>query len=193
MAYKAYNSDLRRVVEVTPEIDVSGRIILAKVFEDGTLCGVANAVKPDMTSVSIDLTINNQTLSAQSLVVTTSGRKIDGGSLEQIDQQTISVFSGTTTHTLSIDHTGYVDLRVSVSRVGEVSVSVEEISVSSGILTDLEGVVVGGIAGEVIAIPCDFTPFVASDNYSLVIEAVGIGLIGKDRLIIFDDDGYTVE
>jgi hypothetical protein len=190
---KLYQSDIKRNVYTTPTVNVSGEIILAKLYKGTEFKGILNTVKPDPETASAVLTIDNDSGGDVDITVTILGKMRWEDTWTQIHQEVVSALgNGTPTdYTVSFDQSDYDDIRLEYSGV-VANVVVSASTIENSPFSSLTGVVVGGDAGVQITIPCDARAFESGDEYSVVFEAEQTGLIGKERAVVFGKDGYSV-
>jgi hypothetical protein len=188
---KAFTQDIQRIIEVTPVQDVSGEVIQAKLYLDGCYKGLANTIRPEEDSAQVLLDLNNSASSKEPITATVHGKyRFDDG-YTKLKQKTVHVSaSSTQTKTISFDPQDYNEFRVlfnnSFVDVKGVTVLKRQYKVTSGI-------VVGGQAQEKIAVPCDFRRFVPAPDYHIIFVAEDTGVIGRDMLSLFANDGYGFE
>ena len=190
MASKGYTSDIQRAISITPKVDVTGQVILAKVYKNGEYIGLANTVKPDPDEASAILSITN-TGATENVTVTINAKMRHEDTYAQVTQEVLSVVNGTNEYTITYDQKNNEDVEAVVSAIGANCV-VNSIKVQQSQFHDLNGVVIGGPAEQEIAVPCDFRPFEAGDDYTIVFVATDYGVIGKDILLLFAEDGYKL-
>lgn len=186
---QAYIQDIARVVTVTPNIDVTGQVVEAQVYDClGKYIGVANTVKADISS-SVKLNLTNGGAGVENITVRVLAKLRYEESYTEIVSETVDVAVGTDDYTVEFDQEEKLDVRVEFSAIGA-NIVVNSFNVESKQFTSLEDVVVGGASGVEVAIPCDFRDFEPGDDYSLVFVAGNYGVLAKEILTIYDGSGY---
>lgn len=187
---KAFVKDVQRLIEVTPTQDCVDELIRASVYLHGKFIKEVNQVLVDRQQSRAVVEVVNSGDEAINVTVTVRGKNINEENfVTVVHEETVSVAVGSQTISFSFDDSLFRDLKVSCGP--QADIVVEAISVSKVDRDfDPEGVVVGGVSGEKIVIPCDFRGMDASDDYSIVFSAENVGVIARDRLLLFDKDGY---
>lgn len=189
---QAYTHDIRRNIKVTPVQDVEGEPILAKIYLDGCFKGIANTVGPDPDSAQVILSVSNSTDASIVMSVTVFGKERFSGDYTQIYQQPVNVESSVTgtEKIVTFDPTDYDDFKASIDLNG---IIMESLSITQRQFASIEGLAIGGKAGQEIVVPCDFRQFEPDEDYTIVFIAEESGVIAKDILTLFAKDGYSFE
>lgn len=191
MSVKAFTSDKQRVISTTPTVNVSGQVILAKVYEGTKYLGIANAVKPDPATARITITYTMSGLNPAAQVIIEAKYRYE--SAWTAISTTFHVLTEGVGNTLNLtyDMEAYDDVRVRLGSGWGATQYATGIDIEKAQFTSLDGMVVGGVANEQIDIPCDFREFEAGER-SIVFEAADYGVIGRDVLVLFGADGYSL-
>lgn len=190
---KAFNTDQQRLIEIKPTQDVTGRIIWASVFFNEMFVKTVNSVVPSLTKRYLSATALNPTDTALSLSISLYGRVVNSPDWELISTFVASYLPGANeaeTVQFEYDRQGYDHFEVMVDTIDE-GLLLQGLRLMSDDVEIKEGLVIGKGIGEEIVVPCNFKDLTPSDKYSIVFEAQGVGVIGKDRLLLFNEDGYT--
>lgn len=188
---KAYKPDIRRVITTTPKVDVTAETILAKVYKSGEYQGIANTVRPDPEEATANLNITNGGGGAKDVVVKVLTKYRYEDEFTEILTETISVAVGTADYQVLYDQEDKEDVKVLIDSVGNCLIN--SLDVQQSQFNELEGLIVGGSADEPIDIPCDFRRFEPGDDYTIVFEASNYGVIGRDIMILFANDGLSTD
>ena len=191
---KAYNTDIKRLVTITPGQDVTGRVIWASVYFGDRFVKTVNNVVPALTRTYATVVGRNNGGEPQGITLRVEGRFLNQTDWNVINEWNTVLDPGEVFETIrrQYDRTGYRDVQVKLSGVGE-DVEISEYYLSKSDVEIQDGLVLGGDAGEEVVIPCDFTGLAPASGYTLVFEAQDIGVVGKDMLIVYNEDGYTFD
>lgn len=189
---KAYNRDMQRIVNVTPSLDCEDALIFAKVFgKDGGLIGIVNHVPVDPKQKRVRVDLLNAGDETQNITVMVHGKnQNDRGYLDTVATEPVTIEPGPKEVDITFDSSMFRSFKVTIQ--GGEQVYAEQIRIESVERVEVPGAVTGGPADDPVPVGCNFFGVPSGDHYSIVFEAEGVGVIGRDRLLIYDEDGYQI-
>lgn len=187
---KAFTQDIKRIIEVIPVQDVSGEPIYAKLYLDGCYQGIANTVRPDEDSAQVIITADNTTGTPVDTTLTIYGKYRFQSAFNQLEQTTVTINPGSNIKkTVAFNPEDYDEFKTSLGT----PINLNSIEILKRQYQTVDGIVIGGKAKEAIAVPCDFRRFEPDEDYSIVFVAEQTGVIARDILSLFANDGYSFD
>lgn len=184
---KAFNRDEVRNITIKPSINCAGRVIHAHAWLSNKRLKQLNQILVELPKKKVIVSINNPSQDVTQLVIKVYGRTLNTDKfIDLVALRMVSAVPGSSQEVIEFESSLFSSYKVSTNSPEKLTtdITIEDVprSIPAGAIT-------GVGEGESLTVPCNFFGLPSSDEYSIVFFAEGVGVVSREKLLVYDKDG----